>query len=49
MTRAAKKLNLISQKVFIISFCKSQFPNKSVKLSLIIANIKNRLTDVGGS
>ena len=29
-------LNLISQEVFSKSFCKSQFPHKSVDLSFII-------------
>ena len=39
---------LISQKVFIKSFCNSRFPHKSVNLSFIITNIKNKLTDVCG-
>ena len=36
---------LISHKVFIKSFCKSQFPYKSVTLSDVITNIKNEMTD----
>ena len=36
----------ISQKVFIKSFCKSQFPHKSVNSSFIIANVINKLTFV---
>ena len=35
---------LISQKVFMKSFRKSQFPHKSVNVSLIITNVKNKLT-----
>jgi len=41
--------NLISQKVFIKSFGKSQFPHKSVNLSCIITNIKDQLTDLRGN
>ena len=37
---------LISQKVFVQSFCESRFPYKSVTLSFIIASIKNKLTDL---
>jgi len=40
---------LISQKVFIKSFFKSQFPHKSVKLSFIITNMKNKLTNLRGN
>jgi len=40
--------NFISQKVFIKSFGKSQFTHKSVNLSFIITNIKNKLTDSCG-
>ena len=39
---------LISQKVFIKSFCKSQFPHKSINLFFIITNIKNELTGLRG-
>ena len=35
---------LISHKVLIKSFWTSQFPHKSVNLSFIITNIKNKLT-----
>ena len=34
---------------FCKSFCKSQFPHKSVNLSFIITNIKSQLTDVCGN
>ena len=40
--------DIISQKMLIKSFCKSQFPRKSVKLSFIINNIKNQLTVLRG-
>ena len=40
---------VISPKVFSESFCKSQLPHKSVNLSLIITNMKNKLTDMWGS
>ena len=36
----------ISQKVFINSLCKSQFPHKSVNLNIFITNIKNKLTNL---
>ena len=39
----------ISHKEFITSFCKSLFPDELVKLSFIITNIKNRLTDLCGN
>jgi len=39
----------ISQKVFIKSFCESQFPHKSVNVSFIITDIKNELTDLCGN
>ena len=41
--------SITSQKVFMKSFCKSQFPHNSVNLSLIITNIKNNLTDWCGN
>ena len=41
--------DFISQKVFIRSFCKSQFPHKSVHLSLITTNTKNKLTNLCGN
>ena len=37
------------QKVFIKSFCKSQFPHKSVHLSFIITNVQHKLTDLCGN
>jgi len=40
---------IISQKVFIKSFCKSQFPYKSVYLFLILVIIKNKLMDLCGN
>jgi len=36
----------ISHKVFLKSFCKSQFPHKSVNLSFTITNIKDMLTEL---
>ena len=38
-------LDLISHKVFMKPFCRSQLPHKSVNLSFTITNIKNKLTD----
>ena len=40
---------LISHKVFIKSFCKSQSSHKSVNLSFIVTNIKNELTNLCGN
>ena len=40
---------LISHKVFIKAFLKSQFPYKSVNLSFIITDIQNELTDLRGN
>ena len=40
---------LISPKLFMRLFCKSQFPHKSVNLSLIVTNVKNKLTDSCGN
>ena len=40
---------LISQKEFIKAFCKSGSPHKSVNLSFIVTNIKNKLTDLCGN
>ena len=39
----------ISQKVFLKSFCKNQFPHKSVNLSFSITNVENKLTDLCGN
>ena len=41
--------DFISQKVFIKSFCKSQFPHESANFSFTITNIKNKLTDLCGN
>jgi len=38
--------SLISQKVFLKSFCKSQFPHKSVNLFFILVIVKDKLTDL---
>ena len=40
---------LISHKVFLKSFCKSQFPHKSVNLFFISVTVKDKLTDLWGS
>ena len=45
---ARLKRELISHEVFFKSFCGSQFPHKSVKSSLTITNIDNKLTDLRG-
>ena len=37
--------NFISQVVIIKSFCKSQFPHKSVNISFIVTNLTVMLTD----
>ena len=42
-------LELISHKVFLKSFCKSQLPNKSVNLFFILVIVKDKLTDLWGS
>jgi len=39
---------LISHEVLLTSFCKSQFPHKSVNLSFMITTAKNELTDLCG-
>ena len=39
---------LISQKVFIKSLCKSQFPRKSVNLFFILVIVKDKLTGLCG-
>jgi len=41
--------SLFSQKVFIKLFYKSQFPHKSVNLSFIITDTKNKVTDLCGN
>jgi len=40
--------HLISQKVFVDAFFKSQLPHKSVNLSFIITYEKNKLMDLCG-
>jgi len=40
---------LISQKVFSMSFCKSPFPHKDVNLLCILVMIKHKLTDLCGN
>ena len=40
---------LISHKVSSKSFCRGQFPHKSVNVSFTFANIKNQLTDSCGN
>ena len=39
---------LISQKVFLKSFCKCQFPHEFVNVFFILVIEKNKLTDVWG-
>ena len=39
----------ISHKLFIKSFCKSQFLHKSVNLFLILVIIKDKFTDLFGN
>ena len=39
---------IISQEVFITSFCESHFPHKSVTFFLILVIVKNKLTDFWG-
>jgi len=46
---AISRAAFISQKLFLESLCKSQFPHKSVNLSFILVNIKNKLTDLRGN
>ena len=41
--------DLISHKVFRTSFCKSQFPHKSVNLFFILVIVMDKLTDLWGS
>ena len=40
---------LISHKVFLKSFCKSQFPHKFVNLFFILIKVTDKLTDLWGS
>jgi len=39
----------ISQKVLTQSFCKNQFPHKSVNLLSIVIDVQNKLTDLYGN
>jgi len=39
---------LIAHKVFLKSFCKSQFPQKSVNLFLMLVIVKNKSTNLWG-
>ena len=41
--------DLIPQRVFVKSFCRSQLPHKSVNLSFTITDLKNKLTDLVGN
>ena len=41
--------DIISQKVFLKSFCRSQLPDISVNLSFTITNMKNKLTNLCGN
>ena len=41
-------LKLISRKVFLQSFCNSQFPHKSVNSLFISVIVKDKLTDLWG-
>ena len=40
--------DLIAQKVFINSFCNSQFPHKSFNVSFVVINVK-KLTNLYGN
>ena len=40
---------LVSHKVLLKSFCRSQLPNKSVNLCVTCTNIKSKLTDLCGN
>ena len=43
-----KLTDFISQKLVVMSFCKSQFPHKSVNFFSTITNIQNALTNLCG-
>ena len=45
----ALRYALISEKAFIKSSCQRQFSYKSVDVSFISTNIKNRLTNLRGN
>ena len=44
----ARRSSLISQKVFVKLFCKSQCPHEFVKLSSLNTDVKNAVTDLCG-
>ena len=44
-----ERYKFISHKVFLKSFCKSQFPHNSVNLFFILVIVKDKLTDFLGS
>ena len=46
---AERGSELITQKVFIKSFCKSRFTQKSGNSSFIITSMKDKLTDMRGN
>ena len=48
-TTPCRVCELIRHKVFIKSFCKSQFPHKSVDLSFILVIIQDKLTSLCGN
>ena len=43
--RTGRGCDVIPQKVLAKSFCKGQLPHKSVNVSSIITNFKNKLTE----
>ena len=47
--RALESEDIMSQKVFIKSFCKSQFPHKFVNLFFILVMMKDKLMDSCGN
>ena len=47
--KEVEKYDFISQTAFRKSFCKSQFPHKSVNLFFIVTDMKNKLTDFCGN
>ena len=48
-TEHSKRLAFISHKVFMKSFCRSEFPRNFVNLVLILVTVKDKLTDLRGS
>jgi len=43
---SAEHTRFISHRVFSESFCKSQFPHKSIKLFFVLVIIKDKLTNL---